>query len=62
MRKKKNIVPWNQKLALSVKATPASDEPISTCMASTHQRLVLQMSTNGLHSGFITHGRLSQLV
>ena len=40
IRKKKAIVPWNQKGVFNVKATPASDEPSSSCMASTHQRLV----------------------
>ena len=39
--KKKNIVPWNQKLALSMKAMPANDEANRICMASTHQRFVL---------------------
>ena len=40
IRKKKAMVPWNQNGVLSVKATPASDEPSSNCMVSTHQRLV----------------------
>ena len=40
MRKKNAIEPWNQNGALSVKATPANDEPNSSCMVSTHQRLV----------------------
>ena len=35
------MVPWNQNGVFSVKATPASDEPSSICMVSTHQRLVL---------------------
>ena len=62
IRKKKNIVPWNQKLAFSVKATPANDEPSNNCIASTHQRLVLYKSTNGLHRGLMTQGKPSQLV
>ena len=30
---------------------------ISSCMARIHHRLVLMMSTNGLHSGLMVHGK-----
>ena len=45
-----------------IKAMLANATAISDCMVTTHQRLVLMMSTNGLQSGLITHGRYSQLV
>ena len=41
MRKKKNMVPWNQNEAFNVKATPPNEAAMSSCMDSTHQRLVL---------------------
>ena len=62
IRKKQNIVPWNQKSVFSVKATPASEEPKSNCMAITHQRFVLYKSTNGLHKGLIIQGKPNQPV
>ena len=62
IRKKKNMVPWNQNPVLTVNATPAKAAPSSNCMDSTHHRLVLYKSTNGLHSGLITHGSPSQAV
>ena len=62
IRNRKAIEPWNHKAVGSVKAMPARALPISSCIASTHQRLVLRRSMNGLHNGFITHGRASQPV
>ena len=41
MRKKQNSVPCSHQEVLSVKAMPANDEPKSTCVSNTHQRLVL---------------------
>ena len=41
----------------SVKATPPSAAPTSSCMATTHHRFVRMRSTNGLQNGLITHGR-----
>ena len=38
-------------------ATAAIEMVSAACMASTHHRLVLIMSTNGLQNGFITQGR-----
>ena len=35
---------------------------MSTCMAIIHQRLFFIRSMNGLHKGFITHGRYRRLV
>ena len=35
---------------------------IRSCIVTIHQRFVLMISTNGLHKGFITHGRYSKLV
>ena len=46
----------------SVSATPASAAPTSICITSIHQRFVFRLSTIGLHSGFITHGRYSHEV
>ena len=40
-----------------VNATPPRAAPMSNCIVTIHQRLVLMMSTNGLHSGLMTHGR-----
>ena len=50
-------VPCNQYGAGMVKATPPNEAPMSSCMLTIHQRLVLMMSINGLHSGLMTHGR-----
>ena len=44
----------------NVSSTNATDMMI--CMAMTHQRLVLMMSTNGLQKGLMVHGRYSRLV
>ena len=49
--------PCSQKSAGMVKATPASEAPISTCMVTIHHRLVRSMSTKGLHKGLMTQGR-----
>ncbi len=45
-----------------VSAMPASAMASMNCMVVTHHRFVFSMSTNGLHSGFITHGKYSQPV
>ena len=60
--KKKNIVLWNQNAVGMVNAMPASAAPMSSCIAVTHHRFVFSRSTNGLHSGFTTHGRASHPV
>jgi len=39
------------------KATPASAAPMTTCVPHVHARRVPRRSTNGDHSGLITHGR-----
>ncbi len=38
-------------------ATPASATPSSNCIVQIHYRRVFKMSTAGLHSGLMTHGR-----
>jgi len=43
-------------------ATSASPSDTRYCMAIIQNRLVRVISTNGLHSGLMTHGRYSQLV
>ena len=43
-------------------AMSATAAAISACIATIHQRLLRNMSTNGLHSGLIVHGRYSRLV
>ena len=45
-----------------VRPTPKSAMEINSCMTKNQLRLVLFKSTNGLQSGFKTHGRYSQLV
>ena len=57
MSQKKHSEPRNHHGALSVRATPARAAPTSSCMTTIHQRLVRIASTNGLHSGLMTHGR-----
>ena len=54
---KKHSVPCSQKSVGMVNATPPNAAPMSNCMVIIHQRFVLMMSTNGLHKGFMTHGR-----
>ena len=54
---KKNSVPCNQNAVGMVNATPPNAAPMSSSMLIIHHRLVRMMSMNGLHSGFITHGR-----
>ena len=39
------------------KATSARPSETRNCMATTQKRLVRVMSTNGLQSGLMTHGR-----
>ena len=46
----------------SEKAVRANATDIMICMATTHHRFVLMISTNGLHKGLITHGRYRRLV
>ena len=43
-------------------ATRANPSEIRNCIVTTQNRLVRVMSTNGLHSGFTTHGKFSKLV
>ncbi len=45
-----------------VSAIAAKPAPMSNCMATIQERLVFRMSTIGLQSGLMTHGRYSQLV
>ena len=59
---KKNSDPCSQKWVGMVKATPPKAAPMSSCIDVIHQRLVLMRSMNGLHNGFIIHGRFSQPV
>ena len=40
----------------------ANAADIIICIAVTHQRFVLMMSTNGLQRGLMTHGRYRRLV
>ena len=44
------------------KASRANATAIRACMATIHQRLVLRMSTNGLQSGLMVHGRYNSPV
>ena len=44
------------------RAAPIKVALTSTCMARTHHRLVLIISTKGLQKGLITHGRYRILV
>src|ERR1035441_7438102 len=44
------------------KATIARPRETRNCIATTQNRLVRVISTNGLHNGLITHGKYSQLV
>src|ERR1041385_2665247 len=53
---------WKKRVVGIVKATPAKPEPMSNCISQIHSRRVLRISTTGLHSGLITHGRYNQLV
>ena len=46
----------------SEKASAAKRPHRSNCMAVTHQRLVLRMSTKGLQKGLMSQGRYSRLV
>ena len=46
----------------TARATPNIATAITACMTSTHHRLVRNTSTNGLHSGFSTHGKVMRLV
>jgi hypothetical protein len=48
---------WKNGSVGMVRATPASPAPTSSCIDTIHSRRVLRMSTSGLHSGLITHGR-----
>ncbi len=50
-------VSWKKPGAGRAKAMPAMAMPMVHCMATTHQRLVRRMSTNGLQNGLMTHGR-----
>ena len=52
----KNALPCTEK------ATSASPNDTRNCISTTQNRFVRVMSTNGLHSGLMTHGRYSQLV
>ena len=54
---KKASEPRSHHSVWSVKATQASAPPTKACITSIHQRLVRRLSTMGLHSGLMTHGR-----
>ena len=62
MSQKKHSVPCSQNEVGMVNATPPNAAPMSSCIDVIHHRLVFMRSMNGLHSGFITHGRYSHEV
>jgi len=62
MIQNRNSDHWKKLLPRTENATSASTNATMNCIATTHSRLVRVMSTSGLHSGLITHGRYNQLV
>ncbi len=55
-------VSWKNISVGIVKAIPANDAANAHCIISVHLRFVDIMSINGLHTGFMTHGRYSHPV
>ena len=53
---------WNHFAAGSVSATPASAAPMISCIPQIQSRRVFRISTTGLQSGLMTHGKYSHAV
>ena len=54
---KRMSVQVNGEAAGRVRASTATAAAISACIVTIHQRLLLKISTKGLHRGLTSHGR-----